>query len=281
MSSTSPPGEHFNVIETNEAFEEVDGTFQFTGTLVVYRAGNDVYHAISKARYSAPSEIRGEHRNYNLLIPVSAYSPPCRPEFTRAPDPLPCNTHWIKTPRLISYDRLHQGPQPNYIADSVLTEVEVCEVLKRNPHSNIARYLGCQVSDGRITGICFAKYSSTLMQTVNPGNCMKGKLRSVRCKGEDYSHLLKGVECGIRHLHSLGFVHNDINPSNIMLYNDTAVIIDFGSCRRQGESLEGVGRTYEWYDQDVEVATPQNDLNALDEIRAWLGDESKAFQFDE
>ncbi|KJZ72053.1 hypothetical protein HIM_08508 [Hirsutella minnesotensis 3608] len=280
MSTTPPPSGHFDVIETNEAFEEVDGRFQFTGTLVVYRAGNDVYHAISNARYSAPSEIRSEHLSCNVLIPVAAYSPLCPQGLTLAPDPVPCNTH-IKTPQLTSYDRLHRGPRPNDIADSILAEVQVCEVFKQNPHPNIARYLGCQVSDGRITGICFVEYSSTLMQTVNPGNHMKRRSRSIRRKGEDYSHLLRGVESGIRHLHSLGLVHNDINPSNIMLHNDTAVIIDFGSCRRLGESLEGVGRTYEWYDEDIQVATPQNDLDALDEIRVWLGDESKAFQFGE
>ncbi|KAF4512377.1 hypothetical protein G6O67_001527 [Ophiocordyceps sinensis] len=226
------------LIESNEAFEEIHGIFHFTGTLVVYQRDNEVYHAVSKARYSTPSEIRVEHLSHNLLIPVSAYCPPWRPEFTRAPDPLPCNTH-TKTPRLISYDGLHRGPQPNYIADSILDEVGVCEVLKRNPHSNIARYLGCQVSDDRITGICFAKYSSTLTETVNPGNYMKWQSRSVRRKGEDYSHLLRGVES------------------------------------------DGVGRTYEWYDEDVQFATPQNDFDALDEIRAWLGDESKAFRFDE
>jgi len=119
------------------------------------------------------------------------------------------------------------------------------------------------------------------MQTVNPGHHMKRKLRSIRQGSEDYNHILEGVESGIRHLHSLGFVHNDINPSNIMLYNDTAVIIDFGSCRRQGEDLEGVGRTYEWYDEAVQVAIPENDFNALEEIRIWLGDRSETFQFAE
>lgn len=280
MPKPSPPSEQFDVIETNQAFKKIDGIFQFTATLVVYQKDNDLFHAVSKERYSAPSEIRGEHLSHNLLIPVSAFCPLWRPEFTRAPNPLPNNTY-IKTPRLTSIDWLHEGPQPNYIADSILNEVEVCEVLTRNPHPNIVRYLGCQVSNSRITGICFAKYTRTLMETVNPGHYMKRQLRSVYGKGEDYYHLLRGIENGIRHLHSLGFVHNDINPSNIMLCNDTAVIIDFGSCRRQGASLDRVGRTYEWYDEDVEIAAPQNDFDALDEIRAWLGDESKEFQFHE
>jgi serine/threonine protein kinase len=121
------------------------------------------------------------------------------------------------------------------------------------------------------------------MQEVNPGGLMKRKLRSDRQRTKDYSRVLAGIESGIKHLHGLGLVHNDINPSNIMLGygGGEAVIIDFGSCTRVGESLEGAGRTYEWYDEQVETALPQNDLDALKEIRIWLGDDSGPFQFDE
>jgi serine/threonine protein kinase len=123
------------------------------------------------------------------------------------------------------------------------------------------------------------EYQRTLMQEVNPGDLMKRKLRSDYQRSKDYSNVLAGIESGIKHLHAVGLVHNDINPSNIMLDGDEAVIIDFGSCRRVGESLEGAGRTYEWYDEQVKTALPQNDLDALEEIRIWLGDESKPFQF--
>jgi serine/threonine protein kinase len=119
------------------------------------------------------------------------------------------------------------------------------------------------------------------MQEVNPGGLMKRRLRTKRRKGKDYSHVLAGVESGIRHLHALGLVHNDINPSNIMLDGDEGIIIDFGSCRRVGESVEDAGRTYEWYDESVETARPQNDLDALEEIRMWLRDVCTPFRFDE
>lgn len=80
------------------------------------------------------------------------------------------------------------------------------------------------------------------MQEVNPTRHMKRKSRSdrQRSKLKDYGSVLAGIERGIKHLHSLGLVHTDVNPSNIMLDWDEAVIIDFGSCRRVGESLEGV-----------------------------------------
>jgi hypothetical protein len=49
---------------------------------------------------------------------------------------------------------------------------------------------------------------------------------------------------------------------------DMAIVIDFGSCRRIGDNLKGVGRSYEWYDDDVQTARPSNDLDALAEMDA-------------
>lgn len=36
------------------------------------------------------------------------------------------------------------------------------EVLRLHPHPNAARYHGCVVEDGKITGLCFDRYSMTL-----------------------------------------------------------------------------------------------------------------------
>jgi serine/threonine protein kinase len=83
------PSEYVDVLEINEVFEEVEGSFKFTGTLVVYRDGRDLYHTVSKARYSSPSEVKVEHLDNDVLIPVSAYSPLFPPSFTLTPDPLP------------------------------------------------------------------------------------------------------------------------------------------------------------------------------------------------
>ena len=49
---------------------------------------------------------------------------------------------------------------------------------------------------------------------------------------------LQDLLAAIKHLHSLGLVHNDINPANIMLDQEgTLILIDFDSCRNIGESL--------------------------------------------
>lgn len=277
----------------SQGYHRVDGDmFQFIGTFVVYRTGNDVYRAASKSRHTSPSEIRREHLTDSTLIPMSAFSPPFSSDFhTQAPCPLPEST-FTKRPALISYS----GPsssnsstatksspqQPSSIADLFLKEVQVCEVLKRHPHPNVAPYLGCEVSQERITGICFPRYRQTLMQVVNPDGLSKRDAKLLPGDNtRDWSHILAGIESGIRHLHSLGIVHNDINPSNIMMDGDTPVIIDFGSCRRVGQTLTEVGRTYEWHNEKVRVSLRKNDMDALEEIRIWLGQSTKSFMFQE
>ncbi|PUU81532.1 hypothetical protein B9Z19DRAFT_1076734 [Tuber borchii] len=56
--------------------------------------------------------------------------------------------------------------------------------------------------------------------------------------------VLRGIQEGIRHLHSLGLVHCDIKPANIVMnHGDTPVIVDFDSCRHKGEKLGLKGGT--------------------------------------
>ena len=84
---------------------------------------------------------------------------------------------------------------------------------------------------------------------------------------------LGGILEGIRHLHSLGLVHNDITPSNIMLDDDgTLVLINFYSCRKVGELLRETKtkRTHGWHDPDVKTASEKNDLDAFSELQTWL-----------
>ncbi|KAJ5477764.1 hypothetical protein N7530_003273 [Penicillium desertorum] len=277
----TPPisNQKLEILEKCEIYEDSDEGYQFAGTLVLYRLNGLLYHGRVKGRCSSPSDINAEDIMDVKQIPTSAYNPKFSTEFTLAPETL-LNSCYIKKPQLLSYDRVSEGPQPNSIAEDVLKEVRVCEVLMQHPHPNIATYLGCQVSDGRITGLCLKKYPHTLMKEVNPGARSKRVLRNTREVSEDYSRVLMDIESGLHHLHSLGLVHNDLNPSNIMVADGRAVIIDFGSCRKIGESLENVGRTYEWYDEKIQQSLPENDLAALEEIRIWLGLSSRDFQFD-
>ncbi len=145
----------------------------------------------------------------------------------------------------------------------------------QHPHPNIASYRGCLEARGRVSGLCFKRYVSTLAEKVNPQHLNKSALLlSGRPLVDDTMRKqLNGVLGGIRHLHSLDLVHNDITPANIMLEdNGTWVIIDFDSCRHVGEVLHDTAtkRTYGWHDPEVTVSSEKNDLDAFAELQTWL-----------
>ncbi|KAL2820613.1 kinase-like domain-containing protein [Aspergillus granulosus] len=171
-----------------------------------------------------------------------------------------------KTPSLLSFANKD-------LENQILREVEACEILRKNPHPNIATYYGYQETNGRISGLCFKRYASTLLEAVNPGYWNKVAFRASARElvTEAMKRNLQGILAAIKHLHSLGLVHNDINPANVMIDKDgTFILIDFGSCRSIGEPLGTAGRTHHWYDDSVEVSLEKNDLDAFKELQTWL-----------
>ena len=118
------------------------------------------------------------------------------------------------------------------------------------PIVSISRFF-CHIfwilSNRRVSGICFQLYTSTLEEKVNPRHlCKSDFLSSSRLFVDDaIKAYLDGILAGIRHLHSLSIIYNDITPSNIIFKEDgTLVINDFGSYRRVGQPLEGTQRTH-------------------------------------
>ena len=76
-------------------------------------------------------------------------------------------------------------------------------------------------------------------------------------------------------MHALGLIHNDLNPSNIMINGDSPVTIDFDSCKREGEKLGLKLGTFGWAMEGVDYATPQNDYFGLSKIREALVEEEE------
>ncbi|MCJ1450027.1 hypothetical protein MMC28_000355 [Mycoblastus sanguinarius] len=142
----------------------------------------------------------------------------------------------------------------------LLHEALICEILKRKPHPNIAAYLGCCVIDpGWVTGLCFEKYGETLSSRLTSGNT----LGRAAC--------LKGIASGIEHLHSLRIIHNNINPTNIMLDSkDRPIIIGFDCWQWDGDKLGLKRGKTGWTDENAERAIPENDFYGLRKIEALL-----------
>ncbi|KAK4222953.1 hypothetical protein QBC38DRAFT_518027, partial [Podospora fimiseda] len=117
-----------------------------------------------------------------IKIPSEDIWPLANPEFTRAPDALPPNAY-LKRPCLFG-----AGCHNPHIQETILSKVEVCEVLKKHPHPNFARYLGCVVKEGRVRGLAFTKYSVTLDQMLKE----RTPFDKERC--------LRGIEAGVYHM---------------------------------------------------------------------------------
>lgn len=265
------------IVERRDFFTKINGIFQYTNTVYFVLEDGILYHGTCKHRYH---ELRDRTQLENLQrIDREDRGPKIKGEWMIASG-LGC---YVKTASLVGY---LEGPA---LETQILREVEACEILRKHPHRNVASYYGCREIRGRVAGLCFKRYVATLYQMVMPKGIIYMDKEEFRASGKqlvDNSIIasLDGILTGIRHLHSLGLVHNDINPANIMFdERGVPVVIDFDSCRRIGEPLRDTRakRTIGWHDPEVDVALEKNDLDAFEELKTWLiGSEEDEFLFD-
>jgi serine/threonine protein kinase len=164
--------------------------------------------------------------------------------------------YYLKRPKISNYGKLKDL---KLIPQMLLDEIEVLELLEKHPHPNFVHYLGSVVKRERVIGFALERYPQTIETR------LKTKTASF-----DGVAAMAEIQSAIKHLHSLGFAHNDLNPSNIMVKeNDHIIIIDLGSSRRFGERLTS-GGTRGWVDENLETSEIQNDEIALGKIRAWM-----------
>lgn len=148
--------------------------------------------------------------------------PPYVADYTIA-NPSHVEQHYVKIPSLISY-RECDGPK---IAHRVAREVRLLELLRKHPHEDIVKHMSCVVEGGAVAGGCLEKFQESLYDWT--------WMNREKSEGEK---VLACVAAALRHLHQMGYCHNDISPSDIMFHEDgRVVIIDFDSCRPIGETL--------------------------------------------
>ena len=253
------PGSKMEVIEVCEAFTGPIDNLVFADTKIILRRTDDgqLYFAHSLAPIPDNSTFTPEELAALELtaIPTDEIWPAFDSKFSKAPQPLPDNSYTKQT------SLLDVGDIPNCkFRELILGELEICELLAQHPHPNVAEYRGCVVEDNRITGLCFARYDTTLSDKVSSGVPF------------DRAACLRGIEDGISHLHRLGLIHNDLNPSNVMVDVDGSnpVIIDFDSCRREGQELGLKWGTPFFAMEDMTHATRENDFYGLAKIREFL-----------
>ncbi len=240
------------ICDESEIWVKKDDDFVFGHTKVILRDADDEYFYAKTEKRAGDVSLADIDESGLSKIPADQIWPLANAEFTRAPDPLP-STSYFKRPELVDY-----GLTNFDCGSDILAEVEACEVLRRHPHPNIAPYLGCVVKDGRIRGLVFPKYSTTLTEVLRQGNSF------------DRGRCLRGIEAGVLHMHATGLVHNDLSPDNIMMDGDDPVIIDFDTCKREGDKLGSKLGSHEWSPEDQEYAVRENDLYNLSKIEEAL-----------
>lgn len=224
----------------------------------VVRQGSRYLFARQKDRYIPidPAKLDIEE------IPDAFLSAQIPAGWTLAPDPLPANTYF-KQPNLLEF-----GETSN-CCTLPLQEAETYDFLRQHPHPNIARYQGCVVENGRFRGICLQRYSATLKQRVERRRTKAKEEPKPALPEVEKRRLMQGVRDGVAHLHSLGLVHGDLNPANVMVEDGVAVIIDFDSCRREGEVMGVKGPSPGWGDF-AEYATVESDVRGLEQMERYL-----------
>jgi hypothetical protein len=135
------------IVKSVEAFKKVDKVYKFGYLQLIVQQDGRLYVAKCSHRELNLSEL------YDVEpLATEDRGPIVKPTWTVLDF---SHNYYVKTPDLWAYS------SPN-LEQRILREVEACEFLKSHPHPNIALYKGSQSTNGRVSGICFQPYTSTL-----------------------------------------------------------------------------------------------------------------------
>ena len=252
MDYETPDGSHFSLREIwTDGAREAEPTFRYT-TISAHVDGRALYGRVDRA---VADVDEGDVLGALIPVPAGAIHPCVEEAFTRAP-PLDRSRHYLKAPSF-TWDDCQDGETG--VAENLRREIGVLERLRRRPHPNVVVYHGCVVRDGEVTHVCLERCRCNLVDWVDE---LDGDV--------DIEGLMKGVGAGVRHLHALGLVHNDISPYNVCVTDSgRPVLVDFDSCAALGHKvIKGVVRS----DVLDGLSCKENDLRALDALEDWLVD---------
>lgn len=229
---------------------------------------NDTFH---HGQLSAPKTEISLENIMAALSPVldDAIFPPwplSEAKIRRTPETLPAKVY-IKRPPLELYSMLKNMGIEKQLYNAFVVEVQVLEELSQHPHPNLIQYHGCRVARGHITGLVLDIHPHDLQTYVKHGYERLDKVL-----------FMTALESVIQHLHGLGWAHNDLKPTNVLVSDaGMPVLIDFGGCQKLGTKLKYIRGTKGWIEGEIgdyTMSEARHDTFALGKIRAWLDDPS-------
>lgn len=168
---------------------------------------------------------------------------------------------YLKRPKLLCLD---DPDETRMLPTMLVEEARTLEIFKAHPHRHLVRYHGCVARRGRIVALALERYGGVLQYRFQDDP-----------RDFDSTACMRALRDAVKHMHGLGFAHNDVNPMNIGVdHEDQPVLLDFGSCRRFGEILLS-GGTPGWIDENFSVSEKLHDESALEKVEAWLAEKQR------
>lgn len=227
-------------VDSTEAFENEEYKF----TIIIYKENGRIFKAVTKQRCPSLEGVTGKEVHNSLIYPtIYEISPTI---FQGNVDSV-----FIKKP-----DMLTTNTESSECKLNTMKEISNFQNLSDVPY--LVAYYGCIIEDNYITGICLEQ--------------CRHKLRDALAKNliDNKADFVAKIALGLCELHKRGFIHDDINPSNIMT-NEIGEprIIDLDSCKKIGSPRSGKCGTQEW-ERDSTESYPINDFHSLAKLTDYI-----------
>lgn len=218
---------------------------------MIWEENGKVFVEISKERFGLLNPVKLDQLEHGVEIFVDAIWPAYDAGLTAVID---VQGFFLKKPNLVDVSMYDAGT----VQRRILREARVCEEIKKMPHPALVNYKGCLVNDGKIKGLVLEKYKEDLYDRVK--------------RPFDLTRILQDIKNGIEHLHSIGYIHGDISPANIMFdADDKTVIIDFDCARALGEAIsDGDKQGTKFFTRAATLAEKENDYYSITCVQSFM-----------
>lgn len=194
---------------------------------------------------------------------------------------------YVKRPRYLkwlAFVRLEDLLTSERVAKITLREIHSAEVLARNPHKNLVKYLGVEIRNvvrqsgfgvlgtmpyHAVTGLVFERHEIDLFDMVASKQPI------------DVDKVISDITAGLEHIHSLSMVHCDIKPENIFHKAGRFAIGDFDSVHIIHNPYRGKIGTPGWANTTWKAAKYEHDWYCLEKVKQWLINRIAAYQSSE